>query len=103
MKPEYEKLPEWRSHKIVRAAPFLGTWSVDQANDCYWLHVGEPAAAFGVPVPRNVFARGLPAIGDYIVVYDDDYVSWSPKSVFEAGYSEIKASAADEFQQPVAG
>lgn len=26
----------------------------------------------------------------YIVFYDNDYTSWSPKEVFESGYKEIK-------------
>lgn len=26
----------------------------------------------------------------YIVFYDNDYTSWSPKEVFESGYKEIE-------------
>jgi hypothetical protein len=26
----------------------------------------------------------------YIVIYDNDYTSWSPKEVFESGYKEIE-------------
>lgn len=29
----------------------------------------------------------------YIVVYDNDYTSWSPKDVFEAGYMLLEKSA----------
>jgi hypothetical protein len=41
-------------------------------------------------VHPNVVARGWPQVGDYLVEYDDGYVSWSPAKAFEDGYSRIK-------------
>ena len=32
-------------------------------------------------------AEVKPEVGDYFVVYDGGYQSWSPKTVFEDGYS----------------
>ena len=53
-----------------------------------------------IPMNRGVYsrARGLEEPGDpssdgYLVVYNrgtsDEYVSWSPKHVFDDGYSKI--------------
>lgn len=35
-------------------------------------------------------ARFTPGVGDYIVLYENDYVSFSPKGVFEGGYLMIE-------------
>ena len=40
-----------------------------------------------VEVTPSVFARGRPNLGDYIVIYDDGYKSWSPAKTFEDGYA----------------
>ena len=43
-----------------------------------------------VAVPESFFARGDPGAGDYLVRYEDGYLSWSPKAAFEAGYNELE-------------
>lgn len=37
----------------------------------------------------DVISRYTPKLGDYLVIYDDGYMSVSPKAVFEAGYARI--------------
>ncbi|HUO22329.1 MAG TPA: hypothetical protein VMU59_07420 [Caulobacteraceae bacterium] len=79
-----QQLPQYRSHKIVRAAPIKAFDVVKLTVD---VELPEMGAMLGVP--DNFFARGAPSIGDYLVVYDDSYMSWSPKKAFEDGYSAL--------------
>lgn len=94
-------LPSYTSHKVVKAAEIDGVAPVHppQPADCssspeqYQVGLvvrGGPGAGdmrYVVTVPAGVFARGMPANGDYLVVYEGNYVSWSPKKAFEEGYS----------------
>ena len=70
---------KWKSHKTVEAEPIvsLGPESCAIAN-------GDTVA-----IPRNFTARGTPDPGDYLVRYEDGYLSWSPKKAFEDGYSVL--------------
>jgi hypothetical protein len=45
--------------------------------------------------PAKLFARGLAKPGDYYVVYEDGYDSWSPKDTFEKGYLLLSGSPED--------
>ena len=66
----------YRSHKVVEAG-------VVQHVEAGSVTVDDEV----IPVPAGIFARGTPSIGeDYLVRYEDGYVSWSPKATFEAGY-----------------
>ena len=80
------ELADWKCHKIVKAGKitaFGPDWSgpvtVEDAN----------GATCKVDMPPNAFARGRPNLGDYIVIYDDGYKSWSPAKAFEDGYARI--------------
>ncbi len=92
-------LPEWQSHKIVRADKIVRV--IHNGGDYSSGHIEENSAtviqalelACGAvvgPLPENFFARGYPAFGDYYVVYEDGYVSWSPAKAFEDGYTRIE-------------
>lgn len=79
-------MKRYQSHKIVEAAP------IDRVNRAKI--VGEQSylivngGALAVDVPEDFFGRGVPEMGDYLVRYmPDGYLSWSPKAVFEAGYT----------------
>ncbi len=95
-------LPSYRSHKIVRAAPIvmltgtMGPASVTgqptgatpgMTKVVLQVDGAGPLNRLEVEIPDEVFARGRPDPGSYLVVYEDGYVSWSPKDVFEAGYT----------------
>ena len=41
-------------------------------------------------IPDEMMARYIPQVGDYLVLYEDDYVSVSPKEAFESGYRLIR-------------
>ncbi len=44
-------------------------------------------------VDHNMIARYMPVPGDYYVVYDDGYKSFSPAKAFEEGYTRIVAKS----------
>lgn len=83
-----EKLPLYRSHKLVRAAPVIWVGGEIGGKIKVMLSVqGEPLNRLEVEVDAEVFARGRPQAGDFLVAYDGGtYVSWSPKDTFIAGY-----------------
>lgn len=87
-----DKLPLFRSHKLVRAAPVLWVGAENAGKVKVMLTVkGEPLDRLEIEVDAEVFARGRPIPGDYVVSYDDGaYTSWSPRGVFEAGYSRAE-------------
>lgn len=78
-----EQLPKYQSVKTVQAAPIATvsdtvlTLRVKQADGTEFMNV---------PVVDNMFARYRPVEGDYYVIYEDGYVSISPKAAFERGY-----------------
>lgn len=86
-----EKLPLYRSHKLVRAAPVLWVGAESAGKVKVMLTVvGEPLDRLEIEVDAAVFARGRPSPQDMLVVYDDGYTSWSPRGVFDAGYSRAE-------------
>jgi hypothetical protein len=85
-----DDLPLWQCHKVVSAAKILTRYRNVDGSYSMRLDIAGVAQIFDVP--REVFARGrgAPAVGDYIVVYESGYTSWSPAPDFEAGYTRIK-------------
>jgi hypothetical protein len=81
-------LPTYQCHKRVQAARIV---SVNQSTGVAGSDGGVSVAvpgqpSFTVPVPLGFFARSVPAVGDYLVVYRDGYMSHSPAAEFEDGY-----------------
>lgn len=84
-------MKRYRSHKVVEAGPIRG-WGSSAEPGTLVVDLddgGSGGIGTKVIAPCSIFARGDPARGDYLVRYDDGYLSWSPKAAFEAGYSEI--------------
>jgi hypothetical protein len=81
----------YRSHKVVEAAPIHGISGVNA--EVPFVDILTPGdaivAGYRVEVPGNFFARGNPSPGDYLVRYEDGYLSWSPKQAFEDGYTVV--------------
>ena len=77
-------MPRYRSHKIVQAATICAYNSNPPSVDVL---VGDLVEQ--IAVPGDFFARGIPAIGGYLVIYPDGYMSWSPKQAFEDGYTAV--------------
>ena len=82
---EMKQLSKYKSHKIVRAGKILdignggteGTFELE----IYAGHTIEEK------MPADWIERHNPVIGGYIIVYEDDYVSFSPNKAFVEGYS----------------
>ena len=78
----------YKSHKTVEASPIYRVNRARIVGDQSYLIVNGGSLA--IDVPEDFFARGVPEIGDYLVRYQPDgYLSWSPKHVFEAGYTDL--------------
>lgn len=88
MSLESDLLPQYRSHKVVRAAPI-----VKVVGTQIWLDVGADKPHLIVPVEPGMFARYTPVAGDMLVVYANqdgtEYRSISPRAEFDAGYTKL--------------
>lgn len=88
---DYSQLPEWTSHKVVRAGRIIATGeNYEDEPEIARIMVDLGNGKTSVfSVDRKVFARAWPSAGDYLVVYNvgtpDEYVSWSPAKVFVEG------------------
>lgn len=88
MSKNIPKLPQYRCHKLVRAAPIVGIEVVgDEGNEHCEVEVAVDKDILVIHAPPSLISRGMPQNGDYFVVYDDGYVSWSPRGAFEGGYT----------------
>ena len=67
-------LKKYVSHKTVMAEP------MDRVT----------AELAGLIRDKNTVIDGIPEAG-YKVVYEDGYESWSPKTVFDSGYTEMES------------
>ena len=88
------QLADWKCHKVVKAGRITQLPTIDIPTGEWLVGVEDVnGATTQVKMPPDAFARGRPTMGDYIVVYDDDYKSWSPAKTFEDGYDRLpKAS-----------
>jgi hypothetical protein len=88
-------LPRYRSHKEVRALQIerVGRKIIDGGTPPEHVvrSVEFTNRAYGpINLPHVMFLRYMPVPGDYYVVYDDGYDSFSPKKAFEEGYTLIE-------------
>lgn len=76
-RPEYTCVKRVRAHKIagIRMWPDGGAM----------LHPAEPGFA-QLKFSKPFLDRHEPAVGGYIVYYEDGYISYSPAKAFEEGY-----------------
>lgn len=79
--------------KLYQCHKTVGAGKIIQITDSHHLVIedllGRPLT---VEVPDRFFSadsQKVPAVGDYYVVYEDGYASWSPAKAFEEGYSKI--------------
>jgi len=59
---------------------------------CHKIVEAEPAFRYNskIYLKTSLYPRHENQEDGYKVIYEDGYISWSPKDVFEAGYTEIK-------------
>lgn len=90
-------MKRFKCHKIVEAAQIVAAdIKSDGSGKVFVRASGGNVALFEAPpgFARSNAEADRPSEGDYLVVYDGGaYTSWSPKDVFEAGYSEIGDNA----------
>jgi hypothetical protein len=89
-------LQRYKSHKLVDAGKIQAIHYRGVGDDSVieWVQAGGRQ----YPVPENFGARGKPVLNDYLVRYEDGYVSWSPAAAFESGYTLV-----EELGDPYAG
>lgn len=86
------KLPQWKSHKIVRAARIADIVTTVGPDATRTLHLDDTTETWASHIDNKVWARFIPVTGDYLVVYEDGYVSFSPAKAFEGGYARVEES-----------
>lgn len=82
-----KQLPLYQCHKQVRALEIMYV-DVNQKQNKFHVRFVDKS------YPEKTFCfethkRNIPRDGDYYVVYDDGYESFSPRKAFEEGYSLI--------------
>lgn len=78
------ELPQYKCHKVVRAARIQTC-----LGGVLGVQVGDTKAIVEIEVGRAWVERHKPEHGGYLVAYEDNYLSYSPADVFEAGYHEL--------------
>lgn len=79
------QLPDWKCHKVVRAAEIVGIHYPGDGTTSLIL-MGVPDA---LPVGEAYMEKHNPDMGDYYVLYEDGYESASPPEAFENGYTQL--------------
>lgn len=86
MSLDVNTLPQFKCHKVVRAAKII-TIIRGEGVILVLENFG------GVTVPRDWYDKHSPRVNGYFVVYEDGYQSYSPAEAFESGYSPVTEQA----------
>ena len=93
----FKDLPHYRTTKTVAAAKIVDIDRVDEASRVYLkVDTGHTHVA-----DISWFERHYPTVGDYLVVYDNEYASTCPADVFERSATGL-TSAKEAAESPVA-
>lgn len=96
--PDTAFMPRYQSHKIVSALEIASIdWTPNAISTAGQMQGGwtiVPAdPGFGhINVDANFTARFMPKPGDFVVWYDDGYMSASPRKAFLEGYTRLNTS-----------
>jgi len=91
------EMPRYQCHKQVHALKIAsierhvypgGDTPIAESAPSLTLTFADPGYA-PMEVDHKMIARYTPVAGDYYVVYDDGYKSFSPAKAFEEGYTRI--------------
>lgn len=74
----------YQCHKVVKAAKIT---RIDISHDIIHLEGCQ-----GYQKHRDWMSKHKPAVGGYLVEYEDGYMSYSPAQAFESGYTLIEAT-----------
>lgn len=83
------EMPRYVSHKKVWALEIDTVGPREMPNGIRGIKRTLTFRAEGyapIDVPEDMFARYVPVPGDFYVVYDDGYKSFSPRKAFLEGY-----------------
>ena len=80
------EIPQYRCHKVVRAAKITG-FRENGISDAPDILLGEIGGV--TTVLPDWHRKHKPQVGGYYVVYDDGYTSYSPSKAFEEGYTRV--------------
>lgn len=80
---------QFKCHKIVRAAKISEILDGSHGLSVMLQHPDVEEMTIPYVIAPEMMARYTPQVGDYVVLYDGDYVGISPKSAFESGYSPV--------------
>lgn len=81
---------KYRCHKVVEAAEVEVTKGVENSTESIIkLKNGHLIRT------SELGNKGVPAVGDFIVRYEDGHLSWSPRKAFLDGYRPIDDTGAD--------
>jgi hypothetical protein len=87
-------MPRYVSHKKVHALEISAVAPEPEVRT-FRLSFAEPGFADVIP-DAGMFSRYMPVKGDFYVVYEDGYKSFSPRKAFLDGYAR---EGLNEFQQ----
>lgn len=98
--PAFSQFPQYRSHKIVRAAIIEAITPKPETNNVelvvsYPNAVAHDGSTDKVYVDKDWPEKRGAEVGSYFVVYSDGYTSFSPAEQFEEGYTLIPENAPD--------
>jgi hypothetical protein len=79
------EMPRYRSHKQV--------WALEIATVNGHKLTFRDAGYAAIMCDAPMFSRYTPVAGDFYVVYDDGYKSFSPAKAFKEGYTRIDREA----------
>lgn len=94
------EMPRYRSHKEVHALEIASITPIELGKRSRIRFADHRVASLAYPpidVDDVMFARYMPVVGDFYVVYSDGYASISPRKAFMEGYARILP---DEPRQP---
>jgi len=81
-----ENLRAYRCHKVVHAGKIMG-FSSDGETAAVVVQGGSEDQ--DIIVTTEWLEKHNPEVGGYVVIYSDDYMSYSPAAAFEGGYQVI--------------
>jgi hypothetical protein len=81
-------MPLYRSHKQVRALEIKEVQRDDESMRVRLIFVDSEHPLNFIP-NDPIFARYKPQPGDFFVVYEDGYQSFSPAQAFREGYTRV--------------
>lgn len=97
------RMPLWRSHKVVHAAPIVGITKLRQGDAFAVVQLRGVTETITLTqdehdrVSTAMARNGSTADLGYLVQYEggdgqydgEGYISWSPSAAFESGYSRL--------------